>query len=361
MAKDKQTIMLVDDNLACLTMCKNIFKSKYEVYPISSGAKLFEILAKVTPDLILLDVLMPEMDGYEVIKRLKSSPKTQDIPVIFLTARDDPKNENEGLSLGAVDYISKPFSPSMLLKRIDNHLQLLSYRKDLEKISSGVKETPSDQNKQNYSLMSASLGVLAEATEFHHEWPGAKFTNGRNNRIKAFVEILLNELDARKIYQLSMWDRDFLMPACALHDIGKMFISESIMKKPERLTDDEFTEVKKHCELGVNLIDQFSPENSGHVFIGYAKTMACSHHEKWDGTGYPNGLKEDAIPLPGRIMALADGYDALTSIRPYRKALDPDQAGKIIMEGKGTWLDPVLTEIFSDKNSQFAEIAGKKS
>jgi len=349
MGKNKQKIILVDDNVASLSMGKNILKNKYDVYPVPSGEKLFELLTKISPDLILLDITMPEMDGFEVIRRLKASRKTHEIPVIFLTSRDDPANELEGLSLGAIDYISKPFSPSLLIQRIENHLM------------------HSDE------LLFNAFGVLAEAIEFRVEQfsdminnnrnPGSKFnsTMGHGKRINAYVKLLLDELETRKLYnEAANYDQRFLLPACQLHDLGKLFISESILNKEGPLNDDEYNEVKKHPSLGINLIDKLSPEARDHIFLHYARIIVGNHHEKWDGTGYPKGLKEEEIPLLGRVMALADGYDALISAKPYRDPFNPSDAQKMIMAGKGTWLDPVLVDVFTDTTSSFTEIAGWK-
>ena len=357
MGNERQIIMLVDDNMASLTMGKNILKDKFDVYPIASGEKFFEILQKITPDLILLDVAMPEMDGYEVIRRLKASRKTQDIPVIFLTSRDDPGNELEGLSLGAIDYVSKPFSPALLIQRIDNHLLLDSRKKELEKYNHHLREMALEYSSQSGELMFAALGVLAESAEFRENVIGS---HGR--RIRSYLKIMLDELNARDLYQdeVANWDMHFLLPASQLHDLGKLFISESIINKKGPLTKEEFTEIKKHPSLGISLIDQISPEKADHVFLNYARTIAGSHHEKWDGTGYPMGLKSTQIPLLGRLMALTDGYDAMTSPRPYRDAHSTEFAAKAILEGKNNWLDPVLVDIFKDTAPRFAEIAGRK-
>jgi len=357
MAKERQIIMLVDDNMASLTMGKNILKDKFDVYPISSGEKFFEILQKVTPDLILLDVTMPEMDGYEVIRRLKASRKTQDIPVIFLTSRDDPGNELEGLSLGAIDYVSKPLSPALLIQRIDNHLLLDSRKKELEKYNHHLKEMAMEYSNQSGDLLLAVVGALAEAAEFRDISIGS-----HGKRIRAYLKILLEELSARDLYQNETvnWDQHFLLPASQLHDLGKLFVSDTILNKKEKLTDDEREKIRKHPALGVSFINQIIPENRDHILLNYARTIAGTHHEKWDGTGYPEGLRETKIPLMGRLMALVDGYDALISARPYRDPFSTEDAYKIIVAGKGTWLDPVLVDIFVDTAQKFTEIAERK-
>lgn len=344
MGKEKQIIMLVDDNQASLTMGKNILKDKYNLYPIASGDKLFEILQKVIPDLILLDISMPEMDGYEIIRKLKADQKTEDIPVIFLTSRDDPGNELEGLSMGAIDYISKPFSPALLLQRINNHLILASRKEELE--------------KNNQQLWEMTLGVIVEAAICRQET-----VSGRGRRIQNYIKILLDAYNENEQYQdeITTWDLNFLLPAFQLHDLGMILVKDTILGKKEALTNDEFDEIKKHPVQGIKLIEQISPKARDHVFLDYAKIITGSHHEKWDGTGYPQGLKGTEIPLLGRIMALADGYDALISPRPHRGPFSSAEAGKIIIEGKGTWLDPGLVDIFREHAPGFAEIANSRN
>ena len=357
MTEERQIIMLVDDNAASLSMGKNILKNKYDVYPISSGQKLFDILEKVTPDLILLDVAMPEMDGYEIIKRLKTGPKTQDIPVIFLTSRDDPGDELEGLSLGAIDYVSKPFSPALLIQRIDNHLLLLSRNKELEEYTQHLRELAAESG-QNRELLFSALEILAEAAEFRKET-----LDGHGTRIRYYLKTLLDKLSEKGLYkdEIASWDIHFLFPAASLHDLGKILVKDSILNKKDALIEDEVAEIRKHPSWGIHLLDQITLGDRDHAFLEYVRIFNGTHHERWDGTGYPKGLKETKIPLLGRLMALIDAYDALTSPRPYREAFSVDDAVKIILEGKGTWLDPVLVDAFQEATSQFAEIAGRKS
>lgn len=345
--------MLVDDNMASLTMGKNILKEKYDVYPISSGEKFFEILQKITPDLILLDVSMPDMDGYEVIRRLKASRKTQDIPVIFLTSRDDPGNELEGLSLGAIDYVSKPLSPALLIQRIDNQLLLDSRKKELEKYNHHLKEMAMEFSSQNSELLLSILGAMADAAESRET-----AISGHGKRISGYMQIMLNELGAKGIYQdeTASLDVNSLIPASRLHDIGKLFISDVLLNKKSALTAGELEQINLHPVLGADFIDKISSEKKEHTLLKYAGIISLSHHEKWDGTGYPKGLKGKEIPLPGRLAALADIYDALISVRPYRSAFSVKYAQNFIIEAKGTFLDPILVDIFGDNTARFAGI-----
>ena len=355
MENQRQIIMMVDDNAASLTMGKNILKDKYNVFPIPSGEKLFEILEKVTPDLILLDLIMPEMDGYEVIKRLKSLKKTQEIPIVFLTSLDGPGNELEGLSLGAIDYISKPFSPALLLKRIENHLLIASQQKELRHYNENLQDMMREQTKLIKELRYTVISSLADVVEFRDDIIG-----GHVERIQSYLKIMVDQLMQENLYQeeLSTWDMEYLVPSSQLHDVGKILISEKILNKNGKLTPEEFEEIKKHPQYGVNIINRIIQLSSREQnFLRHASIFAASHHEKWDGSGYPRGLAGDDIPLQGRLMGLADVYDAVITIRPYKQPLGVEAAVQAINEGKGTHFDPVLVEIFQAVAPQFAKIS----
>jgi putative two-component system response regulator len=357
MGNERQIIMLVDDNMASLTMGKNILKDKYNVFPIPSGEKLFDILQKVTPDLILLDIAMPEMDGYEVIKKLKANRKTQEIPVVFLTSRDDPGNELEGLSLGAIDYVSKPFSPALLIQRIENHLLMSAQKRELKNYNEHLREMVLEQTEQIEELQHAVLSTVAEVAEFRDDIVG-----GHIERIQSYLKFMLDQMIEEGLYQeeTSNWDLDFLVSSAQLHDVGKIRISEQILSKPGKLTPEEFEEIKKHTTHGVKLIERITESTREHTFLEHAKIIAGSHHEKWDGSGYPQGLAGAAIPLQGRLMAIADVYDALITVRPYKQPVSPEEAERIIIEGGGTHFDPALVEIFKTVAPKFAKIAERK-
>ncbi|MDR1935792.1 MAG: response regulator, partial [Candidatus Accumulibacter sp.] len=303
MENRRYKIMLVDDNMANLAMGKNMLKDTYEVYAIPSAAKLFEILEHVTPDLILLDVMMPEMDGYEAIRQLKADQRRADIPVIFLTSRTDEHSELEGLSLGAIDYVAKPFSAPLLLKRIENHLLLVSQRMELKNYNDNLQEMVRRKTEQIVELQNAVLSTVAEMVEFRDNLTGWHVT-----RTQMYLELLVNMLLEEKIYddEVSSWDLDFLIPSAQLHDVGKIAISDAILNKPGKLTFEEFEEMKKHVVIGVEAIDRIAKRTRGHAFLLHARIIAGTHHEKWDGSGYPAGLRERGIPLEGRLMAIAD-------------------------------------------------------
>ncbi|MDR1608152.1 MAG: response regulator [Deltaproteobacteria bacterium] len=350
----RQKIMLVDDNMANLAIGKNMLKEFYEVFPIPSGVKLFEVLEHVTPALILLDVMMPEMDGYEAIRRLKADPRWVDTPVIFLTSKNDERSELEGLSLGAIDYVAKPFSAPLLLKRIENQLLISSQKKELVNYNDNLQLMVEAKTHQVVELQNAVLSTVAEMVEFRDN-----MTGGHVFRTQKYLEVLLNKLLESGIYrdEVSQWNQLFLLPSAQLHDVGKIAISDTILNKPGKLTSEEFEIMKKHTVIGVQAIEKISSKTAEHAFLKHAGIFAGTHHEKWDGTGYPYGLSGEGIPLEGRLMAVADVYDALISKRPYKPPLTTADAERIIIEGRGTHFDPALIDVFRQVANQFAEIA----
>ncbi|MDR1243381.1 MAG: response regulator [Deltaproteobacteria bacterium] len=350
----RHKIMLVDDNMANLTMGKTMLKNLYEVYAMPSAAKLFELLEHVTPDLILLDVIMPEMDGYEAIRRLKADPVLADIPVIFITSKNDELSELEGLSLGAIDYIGKPFSAALLLRRIENHLLLVSQKKSLKNYNDNLKDMVNKKTGQIFELQNAVLSTVADMLEFRDD-----ATGGHVSRTQMYLELLVDKLQQEQIYtrEIAAWDMDFLIASAQLHDVGKIAISDAILNKPGRLTPEEFAQMQKHVSIGVEAIDRIAKKTSEHSFLLHARTIAGTHHEKWDGTGYPAGLRGADIPLEGRLMAIADVYDALISKRPYKQPVTTAEAERIIIEERGSHFDPVLVDVFQSVAGYFADIA----
>ncbi|MDR3174716.1 MAG: response regulator [Treponema sp.] len=354
MKNRRQVIFLVDDNITNLTAGKNMLKDHYDIFPMASGNKLFLILEKVKPDLILLDLEMPEMNGYEAIKKLKAEESTRDIPVIFLTARNDSGSELEGLSLGAIDYISKPFSPALLLKRLENHLLTRSQQIALQDYNDNLQQMVEKRTRQVVELQNAILNTVAEMVEFRDD-----VTGGHIERTQNYLKLLVDKLLQKKVYweEVSTWNLEFLLPSAQLHDVGKIAISDTILNKPGKLTAEEFEIMKRHPAIGETAIESIMKTTSENDFLRHAKIFAGTHHEKWDGSGYPRGLMNHAIPLQGRLMAVADVYDALISVRPYKQPLSAREAGQIIVDGSGKHFDPALVDLFRDLAPQFAVIA----
>ncbi|MDR2136375.1 MAG: response regulator [Treponema sp.] len=354
MKSERQVVFLVDDNITNLTAGKNMLKAAYDVFPLSSGGSLFAMLEKVTPDLILLDIEMPGMDGYEAIKRLKAGEKTCDIPVIFLTAKNDPGSELEGLSLGAIDYIFKPFSPPLLLKRLENHLLARRQQIALKDYNDNLQQMVEKRTCQVVNLQNAILNTVTEMVEFRDD-----VTGGHIERTQNYLKLLVDKLLKENIYreEVFSWNLEFLITSAQLHDVGKIAISDTILNKPGKLTPGEFEIMKRHAAIGETAIDRIMKTTPESDFLRHAKIFAGSHHEKWDGSGYPRGLKNYAIPLQGRLMAVADVYDALISVRPYKQPLGPEEAERIIAGERGKHFDPVLVDLFRDLAPQFARIA----
>jgi len=354
MSSERKTIFLVDDNLTNLTVGKTALAEHYNVFTLNSGEKLLKMLEKNIPDLILLDVEMPEMSGYDVIKIIKDKEETKHIPVIFLTARDDVEGELEGLSLGAIDYITKPFSPMLLLKRIETHLLIEFQRKELVNYNNNLQEMVEKKTKSVLELQNAILKTVSELVEFRDN-----ITGGHIERTTSYLGVLLDAAQIIGLYEdeIASWDLKLVLQSAQLHDVGKIAVRDSILQKPGRLTNDEFDEMKKHTVFGKEIINKIKRKTSERAFLEHAEIFAATHHEKWDGSGYPKGLKDKDIPLQGRLMAIADVYDALVSDRPYKKAFPHEEAVNIILAGKGTHFEPTLVDLFLKVSDEFNKIA----
>ncbi|MCL2320335.1 MAG: response regulator [Treponema sp.] len=350
MLQDRKKVILVDDNPINLKLARNTLMGKYDVFTVPSAEKLFQLLEKTIPDIVLLDVMMPEMSGYEAIKILKSKPRTADIPVIFLTSKADTNSELEGFVQGAVDYVSKPFSPQLLLKRVDVHVLVESQKKELQHINDNLQKIVEEKTAAVLELQNALLRTMSNLMEYRDD-----VTGGHVERTEHFLDIFMKEMIAQRVYHevLDTWDIKFFLDSAQLHDVGKIAIRDNILMKPGPLTKEEFDEMKKHTTFGEKVIEKIQEESRESVFLTHAKIMAGTHHEKWDGSGYPRGLAGANIPLQGRLMALVDVYDALISERPYKKAFSREQAIQIIKDSSGVQFDPALVSVFTTAAQRF--------
>ncbi|MBF0264793.1 MAG: two-component system response regulator [Gammaproteobacteria bacterium] len=321
---NKSLVLVVDDTRENIDILVNILSDDYEMKVALNGEKAINIAhTHPSPDLILLDIMMPEMDGYEVCRLLKQDPVTSEIPVIFLTAKTEAADEEHGFKLGAVDYITKPFSPTVIKARVDTHLRLHDQNLALmDKINERTREL----NETRLKIIQR-LGRAAEyrdnETGFHvvrmaHYSRLIAMAYGGNDE---WVEMLYN--------------------AAPMHDVGKIGISDNILLKNGKLTDEEWKIMKQHSRIGAEIIGKDS-----NPLIVLSRIIALTHHEKWDGSGYPNGLKGAGIPLESRIVAVADVFDALTSERPYKKAWTSEDAAALIIKDSGTHFDPKIVELF---------------
>ncbi|MCL1939808.1 MAG: HD domain-containing protein [Desulfovibrionaceae bacterium] len=350
MESSRETVIMVDDDITNLTFGKNNLSGSYNVFTAPSGKKMFMLLEKVAPALILLDIEMPEEDGYAVIKKLKASKHTAHIPVIFLTAKIDPESEVKGLNLGAVDYITKPFSPELLNKRVELHILFEKQKQDLLKYSRSLESEVNKKTRTVFELQNAILKTVAELVECRDS-----VTGGHIERTQHYLSLLVDFLLEHNIYseELLSWDINLFLMSSQLHDVGKISIKDDILLKQGKLTDEEFEEMKKHAALGVDIIKRIEENTTENEFLHFAEAVAGTHHEKWNGTGYPYGLKGRDIPLQGRLMAIVDVYDALTNDRPYKKAFTHEEAIDIIRNGKGTHFDPLIAEVFLAHEKEF--------
>ena len=362
MVSVRNRIILVDDNIALLDQGRSILKVFYEVFSAESALKLFEILENIIPDLILLDIDMPDMNGYEAIAKLKADERFSDIPVIFLTAKNDVESENEGFDLGAVDYVTKPFSAPLLLKRVENQLLIVHKTRDLQVSQEALKEYAenlermvSEKTEEVLDLQNAVLATVADLVEFRDHSTGEHVI-----RTERYLEVMLEGILKKDMgYRgiVSGWNIHFFLQSALLHDVGKIAVPDTILNKPGKLTPEEFEIMKTHVSAGIDAIERVLTKTKKHIFLDHALLICGTHHEKWDGSGYPIGLKGKNIPLEGRLMAVVDVYDALISVRPYKKAFTHDEACKIINESAGTHFDPILVDIFCGAETEFARIA----
>jgi putative two-component system response regulator len=343
MLASRKRIILVDDNPLNLKLARNTLMGKYDVFTVPSAEKLFQLLEKTLPDIILLDVLMPEMSGYDAIKILKNNARTAEIPVIFLTSKSDTSSELEGFELGAVDYVSKPFSPQLLLKRVDVHVLVETQKQELKHINGNLQKLVDEKTEEILELQNAVLKTMANLVEYRDDVTGAHI-----ERTERILAVLVNEMLKQKIYNdiLETWDLKLFLRSSQLHDVGKIAIRDNILLKTSSLTEEEYSEMKLHTSFGEKVIEKIQESARESVFLAHARIMAGTHNEKWDGTGYPWGISGYNIPLQGRLMALVDVYDALVSERPYKHAIAQEEALRIIKEGRGSQFDPALVDVF---------------
>ena len=341
-----KTIFVVDDNNLNLLNASETLSKHYDVFTQASATIMFEFLNNVTPDLILLDIVMPDIGGFDALKRLKSDPKHARIPVIFLTSKNDPQTEAIGFEMGVVDFIAKPFSGPVLLNRIKAHL-------DMEAIVHERTVMLEQRTAKLVKLQNSLVSVLAEMVEHRDNLTGRHI-----ERTTKFVTILLDTMLENGINadEMGNWNLDAVVSSARLHDIGKIVVSDTILNKPGKLTDEEYEAMKTHTTEGEKIIDGLINEAGDDVFLQYAKLFAGYHHERWDGTGYPYGLRREDIPLLGRVMAVADVYDALVSSRSYKQAFTHERATEIILESRGTHFDPQIVDVFLKANALFAEV-----
>lgn len=343
--KDKKKILLVDDLKLNHATAADVLKDKYDILDAYSAKEAFDIMDRELPDLILLDIVMPEINGLEMMKLIKKTPKYREIPVIFLTANTNSEIEVEGFNLGVVDYIMKPFVPMVLKKRVETQIELSEYRRELERrVEVKVKEM-----EHMYDLIALSFAGLVESRD--------GVTGGHLKNTSLYFSAFINYLKSLPKYKNEL-PNSLVKKACRcapLHDVGKIAIKDKVLQKPASLSDEEFDVMKSHTTIGGDLFAHLKMSIPDYEFAELAEFIAKYHHERWDGKGYPCGLKGKDIPLVARIMSIVDVYDALTSKRPYKEAFSHEKAMSLIVKGSGTQFDPELIEEFMNINNVIRE------
>ena len=358
-AAERPVVLIVDDTPDNLAVLGEMLRGAYRVRVANSGVRALEVsVADPQPELILLDVMMPGMDGYQVLQRLREEPKTRDIPVIFVTALAGSEDEQRGLEMGAADYITKPISPAILHARVRAQLELKQSRDRMRAHNAWLEHQVEQRRDENQRLQDVSLRALSSLAGTRDNETGSHIL-----RTKGYVALLCETLvqAGRHLDRLTPDGVRFITMAAPLHDIGKVGIPDRILLKPGKLDADEWEIMKTHTVLGSDAIERAIGDTGGSSgsfgFLMAAIEIARHHHERWDGTGYPDGLVGEAIPLPARLMALADVFDALISRRVYKPAFPLDKAASIIVEGSGSHFDPELVEAFLARRHDFAAVA----
>jgi putative two-component system response regulator len=356
--------MLVDDNIASLMDARNILTNQYDICTAISAAGMIEILKTQYPDLILIDVNMPEIDGFGAAEMLLKDPRAARIPILFIVDNYDLAKYHAKLNSAAIGYVCKPFFGPVLIKRVETQLfmatqqlaierqqqEFRNFNANLQKMMKDMSVLIEAESQRVWELQAAVISVMAEMVECRDD-----VTGGHIERTRRGIGILLHKLQEKDIYteQTLDWNIEMVVQASQLHDVGKIYISDAILQKPGKLTDEEFNTMKRHTDYGNTIIDRIEAYTRPNELTRHAKIFAGFHHEKWNGSGYPLGLAGQEIPLQGRLMAVADVYDALISPRPYKDSFPHEKAVSIIKEGKGAHFDPILVDVFMSIAEEF--------
>jgi putative two-component system response regulator len=353
---EKATVLVVDDTPNDLSLIANLLKTSYRVQVANSAEGCLGVAGSAQPpDLILLDIMMPDIDGYEVCRRLKQNPATRAIPVIFLTGRNSVADEHQGFQLGAVDYITKPVSPPIVLARVATHLTLKASADFLRDKNAYLEQELAKRDRQMTAIQDVTILTMASMAETRDSETGNHIRRTQN-----YVKALATRLKPNPRFSAFLTDENIgmLFKSAPLHDIGKVGIPDRILLKPGKLTVEEFEIMKTHTTLGWDAINKAEKSLGTEAeFLTMAKEIALFHQEKWDGSGYPQGRAGDDIPISARLMAVADVYDALISRRAYKEGMTHEAAVAIILKGRGQHFDPDITDAFSDIQGEFLAIA----
>jgi putative two-component system response regulator len=347
-------ILIVDDTETNLDILVETLGEDYEVAVAMDGPTALSLAQAQTPDLILLDIMMPGMDGYEVCRRLMADPATAQTPVIFLTALTEVGDKTRGFAAGAVDYVTKPFEPAEIQARVRTHLSLRLARQQLAGQNEILEQKVRERTRELALTQDAIIEAMAGLAEYRDPETGGHIKRTRN-----YVRLLALKLRDAPQYKDLFTEEflDLLYKSAPLHDIGKVGVRDDILLKPGPLTEAEFESMRRHTVFGRDAIAAAAQHLGDNSFLRLAQEIAYTHQERWDGSGYPQGLVGEAIPVSGRLMAIADVYDALISRRVYKKPLPHAQAVAIIRDGRGIHFDPVMVDAFLEVQESFRQIA----
>lgn len=351
----KPTVLVVDDSSANLSLLFGLLHESYTVKAVNHGAKALAMVSQDEPDLILLDIMMPDINGYEVCRALKANPRTQHIPVIFLTSKNEVENEEMGMALGAVDYITRPISPEILMSRLRAHLVDATHARTMRINNEYLEFEVAKRARDMAAMQEVTILALASLAEVRDVETGNHL-----RRTQHYIRALSRQLREHPRFSSFLTPSviDMLFKCAPLHDIGKVGIPDRILLKPGAYEPHEFEIMKTHPRLGYEALMQAQMATMESLeFIQIAKQIVYAHHEKWDGSGYPQGLAGDAIPIPGRLMALADVYDALISRRVYKDGMCHEKAKAILLDGRGKHFDPDVVDAFLAQEDEFQAIA----
>ncbi len=356
---DAATILIVDDTPENLVLMSNLLRDTYHLKVANSGAKALALVrsSNALPDLILLDIMMPGLSGYDVARDLKADARTAAIPIIFLTAMSSSEDETHGFALGAVDYITKPISPPVVLARIDTHLKLKAAADFLRDKNDYLEQEVARRTQEVAAIQDVTILAMASLAETRDNETGNHIRRTQN-----YVKVLAEHLKTHPRFAYFLTDHTIglLFKSAPLHDIGKIGIPDRILLKPGRFTPEEFEIMKAHTTLGRDAIQHAEDQLGMDVdFLHFAKEIAYGHQEKWDGSGYPEGLAGDAIPISARLMAVADVYDALVSRRVYKAPMSHEDAVAFIKNGRGSHFDPDICDAFLACQARFQTIAAQ--
>ncbi len=356
METEKNIILVVDDDKTNLTLAQNILLPHYRIAASNSGRAALKYLENHRPDLILLDINMPEMDGFEVMGQIRQREETKTIPVIFLTADNLAETEIKCFQMGAMDYVTKPFVPDILLSRVDKTIELDQYRHNLEKMVRQQAEKITEDARRISAIQDSVIIGMANLIESRDGSTGRHVKNTQN-----YVQLIADELRARGLFAGVLTDDyiENLCKAAPLHDVGKIKVPDAILQKPGRLTPEEYDTMKLHTTYSGRIIQMILGDLEDKTYVKMAEDIAMYHHERWDGSGYPTGLAGEDIPLSARIMAVADVFDALYEERVYKPPVRPiERIMQIMSEGRGSQFDPTIIDVFMEMLPKLKEHLG---